>query len=84
MFVNEIVWSVIGIAGKNIRIAGLSIVITSITNYPRLSACPSSWEKYGKIRAKPHAKNFRGDIYSIGDGMTVIPEGTVIPFRTEP
>jgi glucose-1-phosphate adenylyltransferase len=35
------------------------------------------------IRAKPDVRNFEGDVYSIRDGITVIPKGTVIPSGTE-
>ena len=34
------------------------------------------------IRAKPDVRNFEGDVYSIRDGITVIPKGTVIPSGT--
>lgn len=35
------------------------------------------------IRAKPDVKDFKGDMYWVRDGITIIPKGAVIPSGTE-
>lgn len=35
------------------------------------------------IRSKPHVQDFKGEMYWVRDGVTVIPKGAVIPSGTE-
>lgn len=35
------------------------------------------------IRAKPDVKDFKGDMYWVRDGVTIIPKGAIIPTGTE-